>query len=575
MKTATQFAEEVRTLSASLGGEPAAPAVGGNVAEEIADWRGPLQEIQVRLRRMIQGDIDKFMESAQKIVQRAEESDWSKTVVQNEVARWSADVNKVYADFKNATQGFMDLVKSMGVTTRRHSTKGKAPSARGKMDWSSLAQPQLKKEVHNQVQRLSGGIHSLADDGAYMLHQIDRILKYKAPNDETIREEIGALYQDFVDFRDAFGSKVWGPYNGLIGRLNAIPAKPVGKYGKEYAKAMRTKPSRMVASSDLPIDCPELREAIERDRMRATRGVLGEDRNEAQALIEGIEAELLGEAAAEDKPEEGVAKKMKAKGYGFKVLLKDKPPLYTKTEKGAKEVQKDYPGSKIVKNESGEIDDQAVIEAAEHGDLFDFFEDFGMFGGSPFLGEGKLLDPEQMVKKMGRGWFIMKNPDGSDNKVEMGSYSTKNAAIEQAWAMIGSYAGRNKVPLPKGAPPRAVSAHAAYSEGDDPVGDELTEMSEVVKTIFQQMGGGRGLSMIGGQAMAIDGNTLGIKWPSRHRARIGNYVEVKYLPGADLYDMEFFNISPQGKKTVKKFTRLYGDQLIPTFEDHTAWYIRL
>jgi hypothetical protein len=59
------------------------------------------------------------------------------------------------------------------------------------------------------------------------------------------------------------------------------------------------------------------------------------------------------------------------------------------------------------------------------------------------------------------------------------------------------------------------------------------------------------------------------------RARIGNYVEVKYLPGADLYDMEFFNISPQGKKTVKKFTRLYGDQLIPTFENHTAWYIRL
>lgn len=510
MKTATQFAEEIRALSAGLDGTPAASVDGGEVVEEIADWRGPLQEIQVRLRRMIQGDIDKFMESAQKIVERAEQADWSKTVVQNEVARWSKDVNKVYADFKDSIQGFGDLVKSMGIPTRRHTTKGKAPAGRGKMDWGSLTQVQLKREVHNQVQRLSGGIHSLADDGSYMLHQIDRILKYKAPSDETIREEIGALYQDFVDFRDAFGSKVWGPYNGLIGRLNAIPSKPISKYGAEYAKVMRQRvmktmpptPKFAKAANEeaLPIDCLELREAIARDQLRATRGVLGEDQEEAQGLIEAIETELLGEADGEDKPEKGVAKKMKAKGYGFKILLKDKPPLYTKTEAGAKEVQKDYPGSKIVANESGEIDDPAVIEAAEYGDLFDFFEDF----------DGML--------------------------------------------------------------------HSELAEGASEVpfqGDALTEMSEVVKTIFQQMGGGRGMSMIGGQAMAIDGNTLGIKLPSRHRARIGNYVEVKYIPGADLYDMEFFNISGGNKKTVKKFTRLYNDQLIDTFEKHTAWYIRL
>jgi hypothetical protein len=75
--------------------------------------------------------------------------------------------------------------------------------------------------------------------------------------------------------------------------------------------------------------------------------------------------------------------------------------------------------------------------------------------------------------------------------------------------------------------------------------------------------------------MAIDGNTLGIKWPSRNPARIGNYVEVTYIPGTDLYDMEFFNIRGGKKKSVKKFKRIYNDALIDTFENWTAWYIRL
>jgi len=399
MKTASQFAEEISAITADLpgdDGETAAitPAEPAPVAEELADWRGPLQDIQVRLRRMIQQDIDKFMESATKILSDAEKSDWSPTVVQNSVARWSRDINRVYADFVNSTKGFQGLVKSMGIPTRRHSGKGKAPGKKGKMNWKGLSQTQLKKEVQQQVKRLSQGIHSLADDGSFMLRQIDRILKYKAPKDETVREEIGALFQDFVDFRNSFGSKVWGPYKGLIGRLEAIPAKPITKYGKEYGKAMRKRPlktmpptPRFAANEDaLPIDCPELREAIERDRLRATRGVLGEDQEEAAALIEDIEGELLGEM--DDDPEKGVASKMKAKGYKFKVLLKKGAPLYTKTEKGAKDVQKDYPGSKIVANESEEIDDPAVIEAAEHGSLFDFFEDFDSLFDEEPLDEG-------------------------------------------------------------------------------------------------------------------------------------------------------------------------------------------
>lgn len=304
MKTARQFSEEFRATRERYVGPSLVktPACQPDITEEIADWRSPLQDVQIRLRQMMHKDIDKFMESANKILEKAEQSDWSKVVIQGEVARWSRDINGVYATFKNSTQGFVDLTKAMGITTRRHSGKGK-PLTKGKKDWGKLSQVQLKKEIRAQLKNLSSGIHSLADDGAFMLRQIDRILKYKQPKDETVREEIGALYQDFIDFRDAFGSKVWGPYKGLLARLNSVRDEALGQYSKAFRSSMRKRPMKsmppvpkfQVAHSALPIDCPELREAIERDRLRATRGVLGEDQDDAASLVESIEYELLGE----------------------------------------------------------------------------------------------------------------------------------------------------------------------------------------------------------------------------------------------------------------------------------------
>jgi len=678
MKTASQFAEEISAIAADLSIVPGEP-----VAEEIADWRGPLQGIQVDLRRMIQQDIDKFMESAQKIVQRAEESGWSKLVIQNEVKRWSGDVNRVYAKFKNATQGFTDLVKMMGIPTRRHSTKGKAPGkGRGKMDWGSLSQPQLKKEVKDQLNRLSHGIHSLADDGAYMLHQIDRILKYKVPKDETIVEEIGALFQDFVDFRNAFGSKVWGPYKGLMGRLDSIKAPPLKAQGQEYRKTMRKRPMKtmpptpqfpasMVASR-LPVDCPELREAIARDEERARRAVMGITSDEGQGLVESIERELLGEADEleqaslfEEPMEEAEASKMKAKGYKFKILLKDKPPLYAKTEKGAKEVQADYPGSKVVANESGEIDDPELVESVEGVDLLESFEDFDelLYGegeepeprpfdeagpeeelserqktttaaiGQEFYpgttkpvmtrqGAFKLSDKElQMFSKEGitpdKMLFsgqqkvfmdiprdklpevigavdipdaqdeLNRNPKGAIQKfmLNIGKVSPKagkmlRAVPENAALYFYLYAmrvsGRDMANILL---KRYLTTHQAFKpvkreDVEEPEETSLEEMSSIVKTIYQQFGGGRAMAMIGGQVHDVDANTLGIKWPNKKRSK-GNYVEIRYNAGKDLYDMEFFNVSVQAKKSVKKYKDVGWEQLADIFERQTGWYVRM
>jgi len=753
MKTASQFAEEISAITADL--EPdteIVPVEDAPLAEEIADWRGPLVDIQVRLRRMIQQDIDKFMESANKILTDAEKSGWSKLAIQNSVKRWSKDVNKVYADFKNSTKGFMVLVKAMGITTRRHSTKGKAPGKSGKMDWGKLSQVQLKKEVRAQIKRLSAGIHSLADDGSFMLHQIDRILKYKQPKDETVREEIGALHQDFVDFRNAFGSKVWAPYNGLmVMRKRPLKSQP------------NTPQFTQVAHSALPVDCPELREAIERDHVRATNAVMGENQDDATALIGSIEEELLGEAEAD---------KMKAKGYKFKILLKNKPPLYAKTEKGAKDVQKDYPGSKIVVNESEEIDDPACLEAIDT-DLYTHFEDFdAMLYGE----EEELVESEKAVaKKMkAKGYFykivlkakdgeplyaktmqdaikVHKDNPGSETPVKLeaeedgeaegeteppfpqteavefnkgqriadgparqkmviqqifgfmrlkgtiepgpgskfmhgivdipggrlefdadrervawtayanGSIIDKGASeyggsinkmtkpmkvamakvakteaqgfgrddLEEARAVVfhkeirlptggkGPFANRlwyNLKIYDKGnswdvswSDERGGDHHSEIFKKSDKRGQmwlkpafdqagvkmegqglseekavdlakaletELAEMSQVANTIFQQFGGGRAMAMIGGKAMASGSNKLSIKWPNKTRSK-GNVVEITYLPGKDLYDMEFFNSTMRAHKSVKKFKGIYADMLVPTFEKQTGWYLHL
>lgn len=98
--------------------------------------------------------------------------------------------------------------------------------------------------------------------------------------------------------------------------------------------------------------------------------------------------------------------------------------------------------------------------------------------------------------------------------------------------------------------------------------------SQVAKTIYQQFGGKRAMFMIGGKATTIKGGKgIGIKWPNKQRKK-GNYVEI-ILKGDDTYDMEFFNLTMKAKKSVKKHTGVYADQLRSLFEKQTGWYLKL
>jgi hypothetical protein len=103
---------------------------------------------------------------------------------------------------------------------------------------------------------------------------------------------------------------------------------------------------------------------------------------------------------------------------------------------------------------------------------------------------------------------------------------------------------------------------------------EARGLGQIGKTILDQMGGyGRLRAMLGIQQLMDIPRGVGFKWPNRQRSR-GNYVEIT-LRGDDTYDMEFFNVSARGKKSVKKFRGLYFDQLVEIFEKHTGWYLRL
>jgi len=70
--------------------------------------------------------------------------------------------------------------------------------------------------------------------------------------------------------------------------------------------------------------------------------------------VSGLSVEKLRAHLAESE-----AKKMLAKGYEFKLIVKDKPPLYVKDMGQAKKMMKDYPGAKVVKNEHRELDEAA------------------------------------------------------------------------------------------------------------------------------------------------------------------------------------------------------------------------
>jgi DNA-directed RNA polymerase subunit RPC12/RpoP len=98
---------------------------------------------------------------------------------------------------------------------------------------------------------------------------------------------------------------------------------------------------------------------------------------------------------------------------------------------------------------------------------------------------------------------------------------------------------------------------------------------QVADMILSQMGGmNRIRAMTGAHGFATNGNDVGFLFPNRQRSK-GNMVRISYNRGMDLYDMEFFNVSISGIKSVKKYNGVYNDSLADIFTRQTGLRLSL
>ena len=97
-----------------------------------------------------------------------------------------------------------------------------------------------------------------------------------------------------------------------------------------------------------------------------------------------------------------------------------------------------------------------------------------------------------------------------------------------------------------------------------------TAISPVAETLIQQLGGaGQLRAMLGTTLLAVDENSVTINFRMVKKA---NRCRVTYVPGLDLYRMEFFLMGARCTtcKVVASFDQVYADQLKAVFEGYTG-----
>ena len=101
-------------------------------------------------------------------------------------------------------------------------------------------------------------------------------------------------------------------------------------------------------------------------------------------------------------------------------------------------------------------------------------------------------------------------------------------------------------------------------------------------TIARQLGGtGRLQAMLGTKKIwqYNNGNTLQFDYRASPASKYGNFCEITYVPGLDLYTVVFKHIgtarSGFAVKVIKEYDHVYADQLIDLFERTTGLYLTL
>ena len=202
---------------------------------------------------------------------------------------------------------------------------------------------------------------------------------------------------------------------------------------------------------------------------------------------------------------------------------------------------------------------------AKAGVMAYLFEYHRLSGVGPSLME--VASKDVMLEVLSRAFSTSVQP--SDLKFIRYRHVGKGVELED---MAGRLGGILTSVEPQDADPKALIAflkkHGAKTFKAESLGESIAN------TILKQMGGaGRLRAMIGAKHFVDGGDTLSFKFPNRKRSR-GNGVRVTLRPD-DTYDMEFLSIAGSKIKTVKKYSGIYADQLISTFENQTGLYLHL
>jgi hypothetical protein len=94
--------------------------------------------------------------------------------------------------------------------------------------------------------------------------------------------------------------------------------------------------------------------------------------------------------------------------------------------------------------------------------------------------------------------------------------------------------------------------------------------TEIPTTAFNQFGGNRAMSMIGGRPLATDEFTLRIKWAAK--AANGARLLTIRLDPCDTYTLTFLTL---GGKVITTLADIYAEDLRRVFEMHTGLYLSL
>lgn len=96
-------------------------------------------------------------------------------------------------------------------------------------------------------------------------------------------------------------------------------------------------------------------------------------------------------------------------------------------------------------------------------------------------------------------------------------------------------------------------------------------MNDIIQTIINQIGGKQTFFMVDAKNITYDNKTNKLMFKFMRSGKTkANWVKIMYLPGKDLYSVQFLKVFKTEVKEVTNFQDVYGDQLRGLFESTTG-----